>query len=101
MQIINRLFIIVLCAMCMETLAQTSQFTEPPAWAKEVIWYQIFVERFHNGDPSNDPTAANIDIPPMNVHAPAGDSIRRSTVASQLTADAARGGAALRHAIPS
>lgn len=30
-------------------------FDEPPAWAREAIWYQIFVERFRNGDPSNDP----------------------------------------------
>ena len=27
-----------------------------PAWAKNAIWYQIFVERFRNGDPGNDPT---------------------------------------------
>lgn len=27
-----------------------------PGWAKEAIWYQIFVERFRNGDLSNDPT---------------------------------------------
>lgn len=26
-----------------------------PVWAKEAIWYQIFVERFRNGDSSNDP----------------------------------------------
>ena len=26
-----------------------------PAWAQEAIWYQIFVERFRNGDPANDP----------------------------------------------
>lgn len=31
-------------------------FTDPPAWASEVVWYQIFVERFYNGDTSNDPT---------------------------------------------
>ena len=29
-----------------------------PAWAKEVVWYQIFVERFYNGDTSDDPRAA-------------------------------------------
>ena len=29
---------------------------DPPAWAKDAVWYQIFVERFRNGDPSNDPT---------------------------------------------
>jgi glycosidase len=28
----------------------------PPAWAGEAVWYQIFPERFRNGDPSNDPT---------------------------------------------
>ena len=27
-----------------------------PQWAKEVIWYQIFPERFNNGDTKNDPT---------------------------------------------
>ncbi|MHC4295769.1 MAG: alpha-amylase family glycosyl hydrolase [Planctomycetota bacterium] len=30
-------------------------FDKPPAWAREAVWYQIFVERFRNGDPSNDP----------------------------------------------
>jgi glycosidase len=36
--------------------------TEPPKanpnipdWARDAIWYQIFPERFRNGDPSNDP----------------------------------------------
>jgi glycosidase len=33
---------------------------EPPAWAADAIWYQIFVERFRNGDPANDPTAHDI-----------------------------------------
>ncbi len=27
-----------------------------PAWAKTAIWYQIFPERFSNGDKQNDPT---------------------------------------------
>jgi cyclomaltodextrinase / maltogenic alpha-amylase / neopullulanase len=31
-----------------------------PNWAKEAIWYQIFVERFRNGDPANDPTPADM-----------------------------------------
>lgn len=35
-------------------------FEAPPAWSKEAIWYQIFVERFRNGDPSNDPTKEDI-----------------------------------------
>ena len=32
----------------------------PPAWPANAIWYQIFVERFYNGDPSNDPKPENI-----------------------------------------
>lgn len=30
--------------------------TSVPAWSKNAIWYQIFVERFRNGDSGNDPT---------------------------------------------
>jgi len=32
-----------------------------PVWAKEAIWYQIFVERFRNGDPGNDPTPKDME----------------------------------------
>ena len=32
-----------------------------PAWSRDVVWYQIFVERFRNGDPSNDPTLRDIE----------------------------------------
>lgn len=35
-------------------------FDNPPQWAADVIWYEIGVERFRNGDPSNDPIAADI-----------------------------------------
>lgn len=31
-----------------------------PEWSKEAIWYQIFPERFRNGDPKNDPTIIDI-----------------------------------------
>lgn len=33
---------------------------EAPAWAADAVWYQIFPERFRNGDPRNDPTAAEV-----------------------------------------
>jgi glycosidase len=29
-----------------------------PEWAAHAVWYQIFPERFRNGDPSNDPLGA-------------------------------------------
>ncbi|MBU0640982.1 MAG: alpha-glucosidase C-terminal domain-containing protein [Planctomycetes bacterium] len=28
---------------------------ETPEWAKHAVWYQIMLDRFRNGDPSNDP----------------------------------------------
>lgn len=34
-----------------------------PDWAKDVVWYQIFPERFRNGNPSNDPTLSDIKEP--------------------------------------
>ena len=33
-----------------------------PAWARDAVWYQIFPERFRNGDPSNDPTVDDIVV---------------------------------------
>jgi cyclomaltodextrinase len=33
------------------------------SWAQEAIWYQIFPERFRNGDPKNDPTADYARVP--------------------------------------
>ncbi len=35
-------------------------FEDPPEWVKEVVWYQIFPERFRNGDTTNDPTPKDI-----------------------------------------
>jgi len=52
-----------------------SPFNEPPAWAKNVIWYQIFVERFYNGDKTNDPKPENMDVPFMKIITPAGWSV--------------------------
>jgi len=36
----------------------------PPEWARHAVWYQIFPERFENGDPANDPTRERIGGPP-------------------------------------
>ncbi|MCX6284373.1 MAG: glycoside hydrolase family 13 protein [Bacteroidetes bacterium] len=45
---------------------------QPPSWSKTAIWYQIFVERFNNGDKKNDPRPEDINIPPMKQFAPQG-----------------------------
>ncbi len=46
-----------------------------PEWSKKVVWYQVFPERFRNGDPSNDPTIAQVKgayphdgVSPWQVH---------------------------------
>ena len=31
-----------------------------PAWSREAVWYQIFPERFANGDPTNDPVRESL-----------------------------------------
>jgi cyclomaltodextrinase / maltogenic alpha-amylase / neopullulanase len=40
-----------------------TRYSEPPSWATSAIWYEIFVERFHNGDRSNDPAISNMTVP--------------------------------------
>lgn len=37
---------------------------EPTDWQKDAVWYQIFPERFRNGDPSNDPTRDSLNAVP-------------------------------------
>ncbi|MDD2200952.1 MAG: glycoside hydrolase family 13 protein [Firmicutes bacterium] len=32
---------------------------DPPAWARDAVVYQIFVDRFANGDPANDPAGTS------------------------------------------
>lgn len=58
----NRLStILILCApllLSAQLPAPSGEFVPP--WAKEAIWYQIFPERFRNGDPGNDPTLSSL-----------------------------------------
>ncbi len=50
----------VIIASCSSPTKKESIFKTPPRWAKSQIWYQIFVERFSNGDSTNDPTPQNM-----------------------------------------
>lgn len=38
----------------------TTLFADNPDWAAEAIWYQIFPDRFNNGDKSNDPVKESL-----------------------------------------
>ncbi|XAM01639.1 alpha-amylase family glycosyl hydrolase [Phycisphaeraceae bacterium D3-23] len=37
--------------------AEMRETIQTPDWAKHAVWYQVFPERFRNGDASNDPDA--------------------------------------------
>ena len=60
-------------ALLLLALALVGCQTEPPApsetaprvpdWAQDAVFYQIFPERFANGDPTNDPTRASLTDP--------------------------------------
>lgn len=39
-------------------MVETEEFV--PQWAKTVVWYQIFPERFRDGDPANNPTVEDL-----------------------------------------
>lgn len=40
-----------------------AQLATPPEWTQDAVWYQLFPERFRNGDPNNDPTHASLEDP--------------------------------------
>ncbi len=42
---------------------ETSAAKRVPDWARDAIFYQIFPERFCNGDPKNDPTRDSLEFP--------------------------------------
>lgn len=64
MKYISSVFI-TLILFSMLSCSDSNQQEQPtnmdiPAWAQDAVWYQIFVERFRNGDPDNNPTLAFI-----------------------------------------
>lgn len=54
------LFLSLMSASCKKETKEATINTDVPEWAQTAIWYQIFVERFNNGDPNNDPTLESI-----------------------------------------
>ncbi|TSA27861.1 MAG: alpha-amylase [Ignavibacteriales bacterium] len=43
------------------TIVNSQHIIKVPAWTKQAIWYQIFPERFFNGDKSNDPKPTDLE----------------------------------------
>lgn len=51
---------IVLALLVVFSIQVTAQNSKVPDWAKKAIWYQIFPDRFSNGDKSNDPAPEDL-----------------------------------------
>jgi glycosidase len=47
---------------CTSSPASSPEPLEIPEWARGAVWYQIFPERFRNGDPTNDPTVRDLEV---------------------------------------
>jgi len=58
-----RFSLVSLVALFVFSLAAKADQTGSPAWAAEAIFYQIFPERFCNGDQKNDPTRESLEFP--------------------------------------
>ena len=54
--------ILLLAASCQQKPKSDSMTNSEfvPPWAKHAVWYQVFPERFRNGDPTNDPILKDI-----------------------------------------
>jgi glycosidase len=52
------------CALTLPVAHAQTGIVGKPAWAAEAVFYQIFPERFRNGDPKNDPTRDSLETPP-------------------------------------
>ena len=51
--------VLLLCGL-IKGYPQDIFLTAVPEWSKQAIWYQIFPERFWNGDEANDPTLEKV-----------------------------------------
>ena len=62
MKSIRILFILILIPLLLSDAQNTNtNISSVPDWAKTAIWYQIFPERFYNGDKSNDPKPIDME----------------------------------------
>ena len=61
----NLLYFIFIVILWFPALGNEDDLSLPPLkkqaeWAKGLVWYQIFPERFRNGDTGNDPTVSEV-----------------------------------------
>ncbi len=51
------------CDRQSEMDGQSGEVNAVPGWVADAVFYQIFPERFRNGDPSNDPVRESLEFP--------------------------------------
>jgi cyclomaltodextrinase len=73
------MFICLFAAITSQGQEIITPFDKAPEWSKSAIWYQIFPERFRNGDSRNNPGPQDISIPPMGQTAPEGWAVNQWT----------------------
>jgi len=56
-----KVFILTAVLGSVLSLSAQTGFSDTPDWAKKAVWYQIFPERFWDGDPSNNPTPLDLE----------------------------------------
>lgn len=56
---ITAILLILIIASC--STSKKTELYDVPSWAKEAVWYQIFPERFANGDRNNDPQPIDME----------------------------------------
>ena len=47
--------ILLFISLAISAFAGKAQNVTAPQWSKGTVWYQVFPDRFYNGDPDNDP----------------------------------------------
>jgi glycosidase len=47
----------------LQSWPEAAPLNQVPAWAVDAVFYQIFPERFRNGDAANDPTRQSLEFP--------------------------------------
>ncbi len=62
-KLMTRAFFIIFAALGVISTASAADIVGTPNWAAEAVFYQIFPERFCNGDPTNDPTRESLEFP--------------------------------------
>lgn len=55
------LFGLIVTSVLVSSCEKQSEITAVPDWAIDAIWYQIFPDRFYNGDKNNDPTIETLE----------------------------------------